>query len=133
MHLAAPLPGDADTKGILEGTVGGALNVIRQAAKQGVKRVVLTSTILAVLDIDRTYEILYDSPDKPINETGKYNLHMHVNIAVECSDLDWNPATKEYLFEGEHHPVWVYSAAKTIAEQEVWKFAVGHPEIAHNR
>ena len=43
--------------------------------------------------------------------------------------IDWNPATKEQVLAGGQSPIWVYSAAKTIAEQEVWKFAEAHPEI----
>lgn len=40
---------------------------------------------------------------------------------------DWNPATKEVALSGSHHPFWSYCAAKTIAEQEVWKFTESHP------
>ena len=43
--------------------------------------------------------------------------------------IDWNPATKEAALSGERDPAWIYSAAKTVAEQEVWKFADEHPEI----
>jgi len=33
------------------------------------------------------------------------------------------------VLQGEHDPLWIYNAAKTIAEQEIWKFADEHPEV----
>ena len=70
LHIAAPLPGKADPQGMLDGAVGGAINIIRQAVAQGVKRVVLTSTILAILDLENVHKILYSHAGTAIKETG---------------------------------------------------------------
>ena len=61
IHIAAPLPGKADPAGMIDGAVGGSLNIIRQAAAKGVKRVVLTSTMLAMLDLDNVANIVFDT------------------------------------------------------------------------
>ncbi|KLO19163.1 NAD(P)-binding protein [Schizopora paradoxa] len=109
LHIAAPLPGKADAAGMIDGAVGGSLNIIRQAAAKGVKRVVLTSTMLAMLNLDNVASIVFDT-------------------SRVMTDKEWNPATKEAALSGERDPAWIYSAAKTVAEQEVWKFADEHPE-----
>jgi nucleoside-diphosphate-sugar epimerase len=48
IHAAAPLPSATDAKGLLQGALDGSLNVIRQAEKAGIKRVVYTSSMVTV-------------------------------------------------------------------------------------
>ncbi|KAH8114399.1 NAD(P)-binding protein [Phellopilus nigrolimitatus] len=107
IHAAAPLAGRQDAHGMLDSAVKGALNVVRQSAAAGVTRVVVTSSWGTANDIDaaRTF------------------------TDYHYTDKDWNPATREQVLDGKHHPLWVYSGAKTISEQEVWKFADEHPEV----
>ena len=53
-----------------------------------------------------------------------------IHIYYPCEHgLDWNPATKEMALDPSSNMLVVYGAAKTIAEQEVWKYAEAHPEI----
>ena len=42
---------------------------------------------------------------------------------------DWNPSTVEQDLDGTRDPGFIYSAAKTAAEREVWKFADEHPDV----
>jgi len=90
-------------------TVDGTMNLVRQGTAMGVKKIIVTSSILAVTDMDKPLEA-YDSN------------HVY-------TPRDWNPATVDDVLASHHHPWWVYSASKAIAEREVWKFADEHPEV----
>ncbi|KAF7968259.1 hypothetical protein HWV62_31095 [Athelia sp. TMB] len=48
MHTAAPLPGSGDNQHILNGAIEGSVNILRQAQKAGIKKIVYTSSIGAV-------------------------------------------------------------------------------------
>ena len=61
MHLAAPLPGEVGAAEKIEASVGGAMNIIRQAAAKGVKRVVYTSTMLTLPDVDKQHISIFDT------------------------------------------------------------------------
>ncbi|KAJ4497552.1 hypothetical protein C8R41DRAFT_865333 [Lentinula lateritia] len=83
IHTAAPISGRVnDAESLLKGAVEGLLNVIHQAEKAGITRVVVTN---------------------------------------------WHQTTKEAALQTEG--VTAYSAAKTLAEREVWNFAEAHPHI----
>jgi nucleoside-diphosphate-sugar epimerase len=66
IHAAAALPSVADAKIILKTAVEGSLNIIRQAEKAGIKKVVYTSSMVTVR-----------------NPSGSF------------TDKDWNPMTEE--------------------------------------
>ena len=70
LHVAAPLSGKADPAGMIDAAAGGALNIIRQATSKGIKRIVLTSSIAAILNMNKLHKILYDDPSIAIKETG---------------------------------------------------------------
>jgi len=42
---------------------------------------------------------------------------------------DWTEVTYEETTDGTRDPMFVYGAAKTLAERAAWKFAEEHPEI----
>lgn len=71
IHTAAPLPSSGDQKFILRGAIEGSVNVIRQAAKGGVKKIVYTSSIAAVM-----------------------------NPSGSLTENSWNPMTYEQALEG---------------------------------
>lgn len=108
IHVAAPLYNKADAAGMIEGTVEGSQNILRQAAKHGVAKFVLTSSWVTSIDYDRPEVIFSDY---------RYTVD------------DWNPATREETLSGKHDLAYAYCASKTIAERELWKFADVHPEI----
>jgi len=66
IHAAAPLPSKGDSKALLNGALNGSLNVIRQAEKGGIKRIIYTSSIVAVF-----------------------------NPSGSLTDKDWNPMTEQ--------------------------------------
>ncbi|KAG6847781.1 hypothetical protein H0H93_006042, partial [Arthromyces matolae] len=70
IHAAAPLPGKEDTESMINSAVEGTLNVVRQAEKAGVKRIVVTSSIVTV-----------------------------INPAGTFTDKDWHPTSKEAALE----------------------------------
>ncbi|MED6179934.1 hypothetical protein PIB30_005392 [Stylosanthes scabra] len=98
-HTASPvmvraLINDPQTE-LLDPAVKGTLNVLQSCSKSpSVKRVVLTSSISAVLYADRPL-----TPDAVVDETW-------FSVADNCRKLErW------------------YSLSKTLAEDEAWKFA----------
>ncbi|KAF3072886.1 hypothetical protein CFAM422_005096 [Trichoderma lentiforme] len=104
IHAAASHVGETDVTRVISGTVDGTLNIARQAAKANVKRIVFTSSWSA-----------FQSP----------------KLIFADSQIDWNPATTEQVLSRRHNknPVWLHGAAKSLAEQEIWKFADEHPEV----
>lgn len=52
-------------------------------------------------------------------------------LMLSDSQIDWNPATTEQVLSGKHNknPLWLHGAVKSLAEQEIWKFADEHPEL----
>lgn len=85
------------------------MNILRQAAAVGIRKAVITSSSVSALNPDRL-EDMYDS-------------------SKVLSESDWNQTTREQALKEEHDDMWVYMAAKTAAEREVWAFADTHPEI----
>lgn len=66
IHAAAPLPSKGDQKALLNGALDGSLNIIRQAEKAGIKRIIYTSSIVTVF-----------------------------NPSGTLTDKDWNPMTEQ--------------------------------------
>ncbi|KAF8965451.1 hypothetical protein BDZ97DRAFT_1918293 [Flammula alnicola] len=50
MHIAAPLPGKDSVEGTISAAVEGTLNIVRQAEKAGITKIVVTATFGNVLD-----------------------------------------------------------------------------------
>lgn len=97
IHMASPVTFETTEfeKDILIPAINGAKNIleaIKKYAPKTVKQVVLTSSIVAAMDI---------SNPGPINEES------------------WNPITWEEALTG---PMAAYSASKKFAEQAAWKF-----------
>ncbi|KLO17164.1 NAD(P)-binding protein [Schizopora paradoxa] len=113
IHLASPLPAsgkhEVAASEHLRFSLDGTMNLLRQGAAMGVKKMIICSSILAVTDMD--------------------NMQNAFNSNHTYTAEDWNPTTTKVLLGSEHHPWWVYGASKAIAEREVWKFANEHPEI----
>lgn len=70
IHTASPIAEKAETEEMLKTAVEGTLNVVRQAEKAGIQRIVVTSSISAVINPERSF-----------------------------TDKDWNPITRETALE----------------------------------
>ncbi|KAJ7753624.1 hypothetical protein DFH07DRAFT_886652 [Mycena maculata] len=99
IHLASPLPGRAEPEALLAAAVEGTLNVIVQAEKAGVRRMVVTSSLATVLNPRDSY-----------------------------TDQDWNPVTKEFALTGGIEMA-TYAASKKFAELALWEWAEKHPHV----
>lgn len=84
------------------------MNIARQAVAAGVKKLVITSSIASLPDMNRV-ELFYSN--------------------AVLTDKDFNPATVEEALSGEHDPFWVYCASKGLSEKAVRKLAEEHPEL----
>ncbi|KAJ7127919.1 hypothetical protein C8R44DRAFT_873689 [Mycena epipterygia] len=99
IHLASPLPGQAEPAALLATAVEGTLNVIVQAEKAGVTRMVVTCSISTVVNPNESY-----------------------------TDQDWNPVTKEIALKGDNKMA-TYAASKKFAEIALWEWADRHPHV----
>ncbi|KAF7969871.1 hypothetical protein HWV62_25653 [Athelia sp. TMB] len=114
IHSAAPLANRPDKEEIF--TAQGTVNIIRQAEKAGITKIVYTSTIAAVLNPSGALDAA-GNPINTVDPTGP----------VLTSD-DYNPITKEQaLAAGDGFSA--YTAGKTLAEKAVWEFAEAHPKL----
>ncbi|KAJ7679295.1 hypothetical protein DFH06DRAFT_1033040 [Mycena polygramma] len=107
IHTASPLSGHATPADGLKSAVRGTLNVLEQAEKVGISKIVLTSSWATTMDptLDKMYkgEIL--------------------------SQNNWGTATEEEVLSGKHDALWNYLASKILAERAAWAFAESHPSI----
>ncbi|KAJ7753635.1 hypothetical protein DFH07DRAFT_904109 [Mycena maculata] len=99
IHSASPLSGRAEPAAMLATAIEGTLNVVVQAEKAGVRRIVVTSSIATVLNPKQSF-----------------------------TDQDWNPVTKETALSGENELV-TYAASKKFAELALWEWADKHPHV----
>ncbi|KAF8640264.1 hypothetical protein AX16_010159 [Volvariella volvacea WC 439] len=104
IHTASPLAGRQSAEVTLNTSVEGTLNVLRQVNQAGIKKVVLTSTWGASLD--------------PGTEARTGEIYTESN---------WGNANREEALYGDHDVVWIYLAAKILAERAAWKFAKETP------
>jgi len=109
IHVASPFTGVVrdPKKDMLDPAIEGTLNVVRSTHEAGIKRIIVTSSYVAVIDLalggawrDYTY-----------------------------TANDWNPATYEQAIKGDKPGIWVYCASKKLAEVAAFDYAKAHPEL----
>jgi len=103
IHVASPLPGRAEPQEMMDAAVEGSLNVLRQAEKAGVKKFVVTSSVITAVG------------DPAVEGTAFRAEH-------------WNPVTKEVALQSNDKLV-IYAASKKYAELAVWEWAEAHPHV----
>ncbi|KAM5530947.1 hypothetical protein V8D89_015392 [Ganoderma adspersum] len=106
-HVACPLGGRSLPAEALRSALEGSQNVLKQAVKAGISKVVLTSTSATALD-----------PDQKRAFAG----------GIIC-DKDWGKTSTEDVLKEGNASIYTYSAYKTLSEQAAWKFAEEHPEL----
>ena len=99
--MSQPLKYDVDNceRDLIQPAIQGVRSVMEASLESGVKRVVLTSSFGAVLDMARPQTTPY-----------------------VYSSTDWNPTTVEEAVAPGSTPHDAYRASKTIAEKEAWSF-----------
>ncbi|KAI0730587.1 hypothetical protein C8Q76DRAFT_332939 [Earliella scabrosa] len=107
VHAASPIAGKAPPAELLTCAIDGTLNVLRQAIKAGVYKVIMMSSYSSFLDV----------PQK-----GAW-----VNRTI--SERDWGEASRDDLANGDHPPFHVYCGSKILSEKAAWEFAEEHPEL----
>ncbi|KAF9501741.1 NAD(P)-binding protein [Pleurotus eryngii] len=108
IHVASPLPGKEEPEALIDVAVEATQNILRQAEKAGITRIVVTSSIASVWKA---------SPDP-----------LALVLDTGSSWTDWNPTTKEVALK-TGNPLVIYAASKTYAERAVWEFADAHPHV----
>ncbi|KDR73145.1 hypothetical protein GALMADRAFT_228280 [Galerina marginata CBS 339.88] len=107
IHIACPLPGRKDIDETFKSAIDGALNVVRQAQKAGVKKIVVTSSFGCLL-----------SP-----------THIPAFHGLNLNETNWGVADDEEYEKNKEDKYYVYFTAKIKAEKAVWDFAAQHPEL----
>ncbi|KAF7975887.1 hypothetical protein HWV62_8297 [Athelia sp. TMB] len=124
IHSAAPLSNRSDREEIFTGTIEGTINIIRQAEKAGITRIVYTSTIAAVINPSGAL----DAAGNPLKIMDPLGPVMTSDGNDSPSDQNYNPITKEQaLAAGDSFSA--YAAGKSLAEKAVWEFAEAHPKL----
>ncbi|KZP22813.1 NAD(P)-binding protein, partial [Athelia psychrophila] len=100
MHTAAPLPGTGNNKHILDGAIEGSVNILRQAQKAGIKKIVYTSSIGAVRNSSGS-----------LTDKGSYWNATTYEEALACNEMG------------------AYRGAKSLAEKAVWELADRHKDL----
>ncbi|KDQ27592.1 hypothetical protein PLEOSDRAFT_51149 [Pleurotus ostreatus PC15] len=103
IHVASPLPGREEPAALIDVAVEATQNILRQAEKAGITRIVVTSSIASTRKA---------SPDP----------------GALVLDTDWNTTTKEAALK-TGNPLLIYATSKTYAERAVWEFADAHPHV----
>jgi nucleoside-diphosphate-sugar epimerase len=93
------------------------MNVIRQADKAGVTKIIVTSSIYAVWN-----------PQYSLTDKGTPFYVLCTHTALPCTRTDWNPVTKEEALSSGNAEL-AYAASKKFSELAVWDFADTHPHI----
>jgi nucleoside-diphosphate-sugar epimerase len=95
-----------DAKGTIDAAKHGALNVVEQAGKAKVKRIVVTSSVAA----------LYHPANPPTTQT-------------EFDENSWSDATEEQVLANPDNAFFAYMASKALAEKAVWDWAEKNPQV----
>ncbi|KAA1470841.1 NAD(P)-binding protein [Dentipellis sp. KUC8613] len=103
IHVGSPLAGKAPTDILIKSAVEGTLHAVEGALKAGVKKIVVTASILTLA-----------SP-----------AQIHTPITIGASD--WSNETQESAAAAG--PLEIYAFGKTLAEKALWDFAAKHPEL----
>jgi len=77
IHVAAPLSGRENPKGMLNSAVNGTLNVVRQAAAAGVKRIVVTASLAALKSVRADF---YSGELITANRMRRHTFHLNFYI-----------------------------------------------------
>jgi len=109
IHVASPFTAAVHDpkKDMLDPAIEGTLNVVRSAHKAGIKRIIITSSFVAVFDF------AYGGPWRDYTYTAD----------------DWNPATYEEAIKGDKPGIWVYCASKALAEKAAFEYAQQYPDL----
>ncbi|KAJ3505021.1 hypothetical protein NLJ89_g7635 [Agrocybe chaxingu] len=107
IHVAAPLPSKATVEDSLKIAMEGPLNVVRQAEKVGITKIIVTSTFGALMD-----------PSLVPAFTGK-----------TFRDFDWGATSKEEILDRDTDIFYCYFGGKNLGERALWNFAREHPHL----
>ncbi|RFU32367.1 hypothetical protein B7463_g3966, partial [Scytalidium lignicola] len=101
IHVASPLDYSVKNKEkeLIIPAINGVRSLFQAAARGNVKRIVLTSSFGAVLDMTRPFETAYT-----------------------YTSADWNPITYAEAVDSNATPQDAYRGSKKFAEQEAWRF-----------
>ncbi|KAF8894219.1 hypothetical protein CPB84DRAFT_1783007 [Gymnopilus junonius] len=100
MHIASPLAGRKDREETFRTAIQGTTNILPQAVKAGVKKVVATSS--------------FGAPP----QSGDH-----------LTEEDWGEVTEEELEQNPDGPYYTYFTAKARAEKALLDFGKVHPEL----
>ncbi|KAF5372658.1 hypothetical protein D9615_009866 [Tricholomella constricta] len=155
IHTAAPLADRAEPEEIfkatvaissfcdfssmsyVQGAVNGTLNVVRQAQKAGITRIVVTSSIVTVSTLINANPALFtdqgelrfglEGNQTRMLDEGRETRTTFYSHQFEALRKYWYHVDPDKVLEGTKWDV--YCAGRTLAERELWAFSAAHPEL----
>jgi nucleoside-diphosphate-sugar epimerase len=107
-----------------QAAIGGTTRITRQAQEAGIKHFSIASSIVAARERSQVVAGI------TLTESGGCSyIYVSAGEKLTYTAADWNGITQEQALEQGRDPGYIYSASKSLAEQEVWKFADEHPDI----
>ncbi|KAF8996110.1 hypothetical protein BDQ17DRAFT_1364736 [Cyathus striatus] len=107
LHVASPLPGQASVDDTLSSAVDGTLNVVKQAEKAGIGKIVVTSSFVTLLH--PSFQAAFSG--------------------ITLTESNWGEVTIDETRAQAGNPFFVYCASKILAEKALWDFARQHPKL----
>ena len=104
IHTASPfvLAPEDNERDLLQPAIQGTVRVLEAAQANGIKRVVITSSFAAILDLSQGYR-----------------------VGHTYTEADWNPVTYDEAAKNDNGP-FVYCASKKLAEKAAWDWVAEH-------
>ncbi|KDR81187.1 hypothetical protein GALMADRAFT_1123520 [Galerina marginata CBS 339.88] len=107
IHTACPLAGRKNLDETFKTSIEGTMNLVRQANKAGVRKIVATSSFGALL-----------SPS-----------FAKVFSGDNITESDWSEVTDEEFEKNKENPYYIYFTAKSRTEKALLEFGKQHPEF----
>ncbi|KAF9474121.1 NAD(P)-binding protein, partial [Pholiota conissans] len=107
LHTACPLAGRKGLDDTFFTAIEGTLNVVQQAQKVGIKKIIATSSFGAL--ISPSFEKVF----------GGFNI----------DESDWNDVTEDEFEKNKENPYYIYFCAKSKMERALLDFGKEHPDI----
>ncbi|TFY64343.1 hypothetical protein EVG20_g5978 [Dentipellis fragilis] len=124
IHVGSPLAGKAPTNILIKSAVDGTLHAVDAALKAGVKKIVVTASVLSLASPAQIHSNI------TIGASSQYNTHL---LITDCRTdevwhlIDWSNETEESAAAAG--PLEIYGLGKTLAEKALRDFAAKHPQL----
>ena len=123
-HTSYVIPNIRSIQDVIEGTI----NIARQAITAGVKRVIVTSSLIALISGEGHYYHVFEESSNEIAPVILADFSTAFGTAP-LTENSWNEITEDKVDIQTQPAMAVYVASKTIAERKLWELADQNPSV----